>query len=50
MTDESGTNADDEPARGATDNSPDADRDVLVAYRVPEGIVNLEDVTDEHRA
>ncbi|MFC3477211.1 alkaline phosphatase D family protein [Halobacterium litoreum] len=30
-----------------TENSPDADRDVVTAYRVPEGVVNLEDVTDE---
>jgi alkaline phosphatase D len=29
-----------------TDNSPDADRELLVAYRVPEGVVDLEDVTD----
>ncbi|MFB6084960.1 MAG: alkaline phosphatase [Halorientalis sp.] len=32
-----------------TVDSPDADRDVLVAYRVPEGVVNLVDVTDEYR-
>jgi alkaline phosphatase D len=31
-----------------TENSPDADREVLVAYRVPEGMVNLEEVTDEY--
>jgi alkaline phosphatase D len=33
-----------------TDDSADADRSVLVAYRVPEGDVNLEDVTDRHSA
>ncbi|OYR40233.1 alkaline phosphatase [Halorubrum sp. Hd13] len=33
-----------------TDDSPDADRDVLVAYRVPEGVIDLTDVTDQHRA
>jgi alkaline phosphatase D len=32
-----------------TVDSPDADRDVVAAYRVPEGIVNLEDVTDRYR-
>ena len=32
-----------------TDNSPDADREVVVAYRVPEGVVNLHDVTHRHR-
>jgi alkaline phosphatase D len=32
-----------------TENSPDADRSVLAAYRVPDGEVNLADVTDEHR-
>jgi alkaline phosphatase D len=32
-----------------TVDSADADREVVVAYRVPEGVVNLEDVTDEHR-
>jgi alkaline phosphatase D len=26
-----------------------ADRDVVVAYRVPEGVVNLAGVTDEYR-
>ncbi|WP_318569609.1 alkaline phosphatase D family protein [Salinigranum marinum] len=31
-----------------TVNSPDADREVVVAYRVPEGRVELEDVTCEH--
>jgi alkaline phosphatase D len=31
-------------------NSPDADRDVVVAYRVPEGVVNLEKVTDRYRS
>ncbi|MDS0299759.1 alkaline phosphatase D family protein [Halogeometricum sp. S1BR25-6] len=30
-----------------TENSPDADRHVVAAYRVPEGEVELEDVTDE---
>ena len=30
-------------------NSPDADRSVVAAYRVPEGDVDLEDVTDEYR-
>jgi alkaline phosphatase D len=32
-----------------TDNSPAADRDVVAAYRVPEGVVTLEDVTDRYR-
>ncbi len=32
-----------------TVDSPDADREVLVAYRVPEGVVTLADVTDEYR-
>jgi alkaline phosphatase D len=32
-----------------TENSPDADREAVKAYRVPEGVVNLEDVTDEYR-
>ncbi len=32
-----------------TENSPDADREVLAAFRVPEGEVTLEDVTHEHR-
>jgi alkaline phosphatase D len=32
-----------------TDNSPDADREVMVAYRVPEGVVNLEEVTEEYQ-
>jgi alkaline phosphatase D len=32
-----------------TDDSPDADREVVVAYRVPEGETRLEDVTDEYR-
>jgi alkaline phosphatase D len=32
-----------------TDNSPDADREVVVAYRVPEGVVNLHDVTHRYR-
>jgi alkaline phosphatase D len=32
-----------------TENSPNADREVLQAYRVPDGVVNLEDVTDQHR-
>jgi len=31
-----------------TENSPGADRDVVVAYRAPEGVVTLEDVTDEY--
>jgi alkaline phosphatase D len=31
-----------------TVDSPDADREVVVAYRVPEGAVELEDVTDEY--
>ena len=31
-----------------TDNSPDADREVMVAYRVPEGVVNLDEVTEEY--
>ncbi|WP_049893542.1 alkaline phosphatase D family protein [Halogranum rubrum] len=31
-----------------TENSPDADRSVVTAYRVPDGIVHLEDVTDEY--
>jgi alkaline phosphatase D len=33
-----------------TENSPDADREVMVAYRVPEGVVNLEEVTDRYSA
>ena len=33
-----------------TVNSPDAERDVVVAYRVPDGAVELEDVTDEYSA
>jgi len=33
-----------------TVDSPEADRSVVAAYRVPEGVVNLEDVTDESRA
>ncbi|WP_254538303.1 alkaline phosphatase D family protein [Halomarina litorea] len=32
-----------------TDDSPDADRHVVTAYRVPEGEVHLEDVTEEFR-
>ncbi|MFB6193710.1 MAG: alkaline phosphatase [Halobaculum sp.] len=32
-----------------TTNSPDADREVLRAYRVPEGEVELQDVTGEYR-
>lgn len=32
-----------------TTNSTDADRSVLAAYRVPEGEVELEDVTEEYR-
>ena len=32
-----------------TDDSADADREVLTAYRVPEGVVNLTDVTDRYR-
>ena len=32
-----------------TTNDPDADREVVVAYRVPEGEVELEEVTDEFR-
>ncbi|RXK46875.1 alkaline phosphatase D family protein [Halorientalis pallida] len=32
-----------------TVDSPDADREVVAAYRVPEGVVNLVDVTDEYR-
>ena len=32
-----------------TVNSPDADREVVAAYRVPDGEVELEDVTDEFR-
>jgi alkaline phosphatase D len=31
-----------------TVDSPDADREVVAAYRVPEGEVELEDVTDEY--
>jgi alkaline phosphatase D len=31
-----------------TVNTPDADREVVAAYRVPEGVVELEDVTDEY--
>ena len=31
-----------------TVDSPDADREVVAAYRVPEGKVELEDVTDEY--
>ena len=33
-----------------TDNSPDADHEVMVAYRVPEGVVNLDEITDEYRS
>ena len=33
-----------------TDDSADAERELLAAYRVPEGRVVLEDVTDEQRA
>ncbi|MDS0294171.1 alkaline phosphatase D family protein [Halogeometricum luteum] len=33
-----------------TENSPDADRHVVAAYRVPEGEVELTDVTDEFAA
>ncbi len=33
-----------------TENSPEADREVLVAYRVPEGVTNLDVVTDEYRS
>ena len=32
-----------------TDDSPDADRSVLTAHRVPRGEVALQDVTDEVR-
>ena len=32
-----------------TTNSPDADRDLVAAYRVPEGSVELEDVSGEYR-
>ncbi len=32
-----------------TVDAPDADRTVLAAYRVPEGVANLEDVTDQYR-
>ena len=32
-----------------TVDSPDADRSVVAAYRVPDGVVNLVDVTDEYR-
>jgi alkaline phosphatase D len=32
-----------------TEDSPDANREVLVAYRVPEEVVDLEDVTEEHQ-
>lgn len=32
-----------------TVNSPDAARSVVAAYQVPEGVVNLTDVTDEYR-
>ncbi len=31
-----------------TTNAPDADRECVAAYRVPEGSVELEDVTDAH--
>jgi alkaline phosphatase D len=33
-----------------TANDPDADRSVVTAYRVPEGEVELEDVTEEYRS
>jgi alkaline phosphatase D len=33
-----------------TVNAPDADRSVVAAYRVPEGEVTLEDVTEEYRS
>jgi len=32
-----------------TVDDSDADREVVTAYRVPEGVVNLEDVTDQYR-
>jgi alkaline phosphatase D len=32
-----------------TTNDPDAERDVVAAYRVPEGVVDLGDVTDRYR-
>ena len=32
-----------------TVDSPDAEREVLVAYRVPEGEYELEDVTEQYR-
>jgi alkaline phosphatase D len=32
-----------------TTDSPDADRSVVAAYRVPDGVVNLIDVTEEYR-
>ena len=31
-----------------TENSPDADRELVCAYRVPEGVVELEDVTAQY--
>jgi alkaline phosphatase D len=33
-----------------TENTPDASRDVVVAYRVPDGDVRLDDVTGEYRS
>jgi alkaline phosphatase D len=33
-----------------TVNSPDAERQVIVAYRVPEGEYELEDVTEQYRS
>ncbi|WP_435076393.1 alkaline phosphatase D family protein [Halococcus sp. AFM35] len=32
-----------------TTDAPDAERSVVAAYRTPEGVVDLEDVTDEYR-
>ncbi len=32
-----------------TVNEPDADRELLVAYRVPEGVTNLEEITERFR-
>jgi alkaline phosphatase D len=32
-----------------TVDDPEADRNVVAAYRVPEGVVNLENVTDQYR-
>lgn len=63
MPEDVGVDGRDEPSRRAGDHAElrseldshdlavarGADRSVVSAYRVPEGVVNLEDVTDEYR-